>query len=120
VPCPIYSLEATKVVVAPEREPEVNETMLLACPWSWGHKRNADLFAAAASHGLPVTLHAWGRPASAPTPSGFTTTYIEDYVANLRPEIVVSPSEAEKAALGVAAGTAAGCGLGGSTRAMIQ
>ena len=27
-------------------------------------------------------LHAWGRAGRAPTPSGFTTTYLEDYLAN--------------------------------------
>jgi predicted TIM-barrel fold metal-dependent hydrolase len=48
----------------------------------WGHKNNHGIFAAAADRGLQVALHAWGRPGKAPTPSGFTTTYLEDYVAN--------------------------------------
>jgi hypothetical protein len=29
-----------------------------------------------------VALHAWGRPGKATTPSGFTTTYLEDYLVN--------------------------------------
>jgi predicted TIM-barrel fold metal-dependent hydrolase len=48
----------------------------------WAHKNNHAIFAAAAQRGLPIGLHAWGRPGSAPTPSGFTTTYLEQYVAN--------------------------------------
>jgi uncharacterized protein len=48
----------------------------------WGHKNNHRMFAAAAERSLPVALHAWGRPGKAPTPSGFTTTYLEDYLAN--------------------------------------
>lgn len=48
----------------------------------WGHKNNHPLLAAAHDRGLPVALHAWGRAGKAPTPSGFTTTYLEDYVGN--------------------------------------
>ena len=48
----------------------------------WGHRNQQPIFAAAREHGLQVTLHAWGRPGKAPTPSGFTGTYLEDYVAN--------------------------------------
>jgi uncharacterized protein len=48
----------------------------------WGHKNNHAMFAAAREHGLQVGLHAWGRAGKAPTPSGFTTTYLEDYVGN--------------------------------------
>ena len=48
----------------------------------WGHKNNHPMFAAARSAGLQVGLHAWGRAGKAPTPSGFTTTYHEDYVGN--------------------------------------
>jgi predicted TIM-barrel fold metal-dependent hydrolase len=32
--------------------------------------------------GLHIGLHAWGRAGKAPTPSGFTTTYLEDYLGN--------------------------------------
>ena len=31
---------------------------------------------------MQIGLHAWGRAGRAATPSGFTTTYLEDYVAN--------------------------------------
>jgi uncharacterized protein len=48
----------------------------------WGHKNNHPMFAAARQAGLQVGLHAWGRAGRAPTPSGFTTTYLEDYVGN--------------------------------------
>ena len=48
----------------------------------WGQKDNHAIFAAAREHGLQVGLHAWGRAGKAPTPSGFTTTYLEDYVGN--------------------------------------
>jgi uncharacterized protein len=48
----------------------------------WGHKTNHPVFAAARERGLQVGLHAWGRAGKAPTPSGFTTTYLEDYLGN--------------------------------------
>ena len=48
----------------------------------WGHKNNHPIFAAARDRGLQVGLHAWGRAGKAATPSGFTTTYLEDYVGN--------------------------------------
>jgi predicted TIM-barrel fold metal-dependent hydrolase len=48
----------------------------------WGHKTNHPTFAAARDRGLHVGLHAWGRAGKAPTPSGFTTTYLEDYLGN--------------------------------------
>jgi hypothetical protein len=48
----------------------------------WGHKNNHAMFAAARGAGLQIGLHAWGRAGKAPTPSGFTTTYLEDYVGN--------------------------------------
>ncbi len=48
----------------------------------WGHKNNHAMFAAAREAGLQIGLHAWGRAGKAPTPSGFTTTYMEDYVGN--------------------------------------
>ena len=48
----------------------------------WGHKNNHPIFAAARDAGLQVGLHAWGRAGKAPTPSGFTTTYLEDYIGN--------------------------------------
>ena len=48
----------------------------------WGHKNTQAMFAAARTAGLQVGLHAWGRAGKAPTPSGFTTTYLEDYLGN--------------------------------------
>ncbi|MGN6867530.1 MAG: amidohydrolase family protein [Solirubrobacteraceae bacterium] len=48
----------------------------------WGQKNNHAMFAAARAAGLQVGLHAWGRAGKAPTPSGFTTTYMEDYLGN--------------------------------------
>jgi predicted TIM-barrel fold metal-dependent hydrolase len=48
----------------------------------WGHKNNHAMFAATCERSLQVALHAWGRAGKAPTPSGFTTTYLEDYLAN--------------------------------------
>ena len=33
-------------------------------------------------HGLVLGLHAWGRVGNAPTASGFTHSYLEDYLAN--------------------------------------
>jgi uncharacterized protein len=48
----------------------------------WGHKNNHPMFAAARERGLHIGLHAWGRAGKAPTPSGFTTTYLEDYLGN--------------------------------------
>jgi predicted TIM-barrel fold metal-dependent hydrolase len=48
----------------------------------WGQKNNHAMFAAARAAGLHVGLHAWGRAGKAPTPSGFTPTYLEDYLGN--------------------------------------
>lgn len=48
----------------------------------WGHKSNHAIFAAARERSLHIGLHAWGRAGHAATPSGFTTTYLEDYVGN--------------------------------------
>jgi uncharacterized protein len=48
----------------------------------WGNKQHHPIFAAGREHSLQVGLHAWGRAGKAPTPSGFTTTYLEDYLGN--------------------------------------
>jgi uncharacterized protein len=48
----------------------------------WGNVRHRPLLRAAAERGLVVGLHAWGRVGNAPTPSGITHTYLEDYLAN--------------------------------------
>jgi hypothetical protein len=48
----------------------------------WGNRRHRPLLRAAAERGLVVGLHAWGRVGNAPTSSGFTHSYLEDYLAN--------------------------------------
>jgi predicted TIM-barrel fold metal-dependent hydrolase len=48
----------------------------------WGHKNNHAMIEAACERSLHIGLHAWGRPGKAPTPSGFATTFLEDYVGN--------------------------------------
>lgn len=48
----------------------------------WGNKRFHRLHDAAVKHGLVLGLHAWGRVGNAPTTSGFTTSYLEDYATN--------------------------------------
>jgi uncharacterized protein len=48
----------------------------------WGAKRFHPVHEAIAAQDLVLGLHAWGRPGLAPTPSGFTHTYFEDYLAN--------------------------------------
>jgi len=48
----------------------------------WGNKRFHALHDAIAAHGLVLGLHAWGRVGNAPTSSGFTHSYLEDYLAN--------------------------------------
>jgi uncharacterized protein len=48
----------------------------------WGNKRFHTLHDAAVRHGLVLGLHAWGRVGNAPTTSGFTTSYLEDYASN--------------------------------------
>jgi predicted TIM-barrel fold metal-dependent hydrolase len=48
----------------------------------WGLRRFHELHEAIAAHDLVLGLHAWGRPGLAPTPTGFTHSYFEDYLAN--------------------------------------
>jgi uncharacterized protein len=48
----------------------------------WGLRRFHPLHEAIAAHDLVLGLHAWGRPGLAPTPTGFTHSYFEDYLAN--------------------------------------
>jgi predicted TIM-barrel fold metal-dependent hydrolase len=48
----------------------------------YGNKRFHPVLEAAARHDLVLTLHAWGRVASSPTPTGFLHTYLEDYLSN--------------------------------------
>jgi uncharacterized protein len=48
----------------------------------WGNVRHRPVLRAAAERGLVIGLHAWGRIGNAPTSSGMTHTYLEDYLAN--------------------------------------
>jgi predicted TIM-barrel fold metal-dependent hydrolase len=48
----------------------------------WGNKRFHHMYEVAAAHGLAISIHAWGRSVSAPTPNGLTFTYLEDYLSN--------------------------------------
>jgi uncharacterized protein len=40
------------------------------------------IYDAAARHDLVIGVHAWGQASHAPTRSGFTSTYLHDYVSN--------------------------------------
>jgi uncharacterized protein len=48
----------------------------------YGQQRYHPIYEAAERHGLAVALHAWGRAGNAPTGSGFTHYYLEDYLSN--------------------------------------
>ena len=48
----------------------------------YGNRYYHPLYAAAHERGLPIALHAWGRGGNAPTTTGVTTTYLEDYASN--------------------------------------
>jgi uncharacterized protein len=48
----------------------------------YGNRRYHRLFAAAAERNIALGLHAWGRAGHSPTTSGYTLSYLEDYVAN--------------------------------------
>jgi uncharacterized protein len=48
----------------------------------WGNKRFHGLLEALSRAGLVLGLHAWGRVGNAPTASGFTQSYTEDYLSN--------------------------------------
>jgi len=48
----------------------------------YGNVRYHPIHEAAARRGLAIGLHAWGRAGQAPGLSGFTRTYLEDYMAN--------------------------------------
>jgi len=47
----------------------------------YGHRRFLPLFEAIVEHGLVAGVHAWGRAGSAATTTGFTHTYLQDYLA---------------------------------------
>jgi uncharacterized protein len=48
----------------------------------YGNRRYHRMFAAAAERGLALGLHAWGRAGHSPTTSGYTLSYLEDYLNN--------------------------------------
>jgi uncharacterized protein len=48
----------------------------------YGNPRYHGVHRAVERHGLVLGLHAWGRVGNAPTASGFTHSYLEDYLAN--------------------------------------
>jgi uncharacterized protein len=48
----------------------------------YGNPRYHRVWEAAERHGLVLALHAWGRAGNAPTASGFTHSYLEDYASN--------------------------------------
>jgi predicted TIM-barrel fold metal-dependent hydrolase len=48
----------------------------------YGNRLYHPLYAAAQRAGLPIALHAFGRGGAAPTTTGVTTTYFEDYASN--------------------------------------
>jgi predicted TIM-barrel fold metal-dependent hydrolase len=48
----------------------------------YGNRIYHPLYEAAQRHGLPIALHAWGRGGNAPTTTGVTSTYFEDYSSN--------------------------------------
>ena len=48
----------------------------------YGNPRHHRVWEAAERAGLVLGLHAWGRVGNAPTASGFTRSYVEDYAAN--------------------------------------
>jgi uncharacterized protein len=48
----------------------------------YGNKRYHRIYEAAVDRGLVIGLHAWGRAGHAPTTTGFTLSYLEDYLSN--------------------------------------
>jgi uncharacterized protein len=48
----------------------------------YGNKRFHPIHEAASNQGLAIALHAWGLPGHAPSPTGYTMTYLEDYLGN--------------------------------------
>jgi predicted TIM-barrel fold metal-dependent hydrolase len=82
----VPTLDAEAAVVEIERvgsQPGFVQVLLpIRSDAPWGAKRFHPLHEAIAAHDLVLGLHAWGRPGLAPTASGFTHSYFEDYLAN--------------------------------------
>jgi predicted TIM-barrel fold metal-dependent hydrolase len=49
----------------------------------YGNRLYHPLYEAAERHGLRIALHAWGRAGAAPSTTGLTPTYLEDYLSNV-------------------------------------
>jgi len=49
----------------------------------YGNRLYHPLYEVAERHGLRVALHAWGRAGTAPSTTGLTPTYLEDYLSNV-------------------------------------
>ena len=81
--CPVSPDDATAEVQRVGDDPRFVGVLLpVRSDAPWGHKNNHAMFEAAQERSLQVALHAWGRAGRSLTPSGFTTTYLEDYLAN--------------------------------------
>jgi uncharacterized protein len=82
----VPTLDTAAAVAEIERigdEPGVVQVLLpVRTDAPWGNVRHRPVLRAAAERGLVVGLHAWGRIGNAPTSSGMTHTYLEDYLAN--------------------------------------
>jgi predicted TIM-barrel fold metal-dependent hydrolase len=82
----VPTLDTAAAVAEIERigdEPGVVQVLLpVRADAPWGNIRFRPVLRAAAERGLVVGLHAWGRIGNAPTSSGMTRTYLEDYLAN--------------------------------------
>jgi predicted TIM-barrel fold metal-dependent hydrolase len=82
----VSTLDPRAAVAEIERigaHPQVVQVLLpVRVDTPWGNVRHRALLRAAASRDLVVGLHAWGRIGQAPTNTGMTHTYLEDYLAN--------------------------------------
>ncbi|WP_214403513.1 amidohydrolase family protein [Pseudonocardia lacus] len=82
----VPTLDTAAAVAEIERigdEPGVVQVLLpVRADAPWGNVRHRPILRAAAERGLVVGVHAWGRTGNAPTSSGMTRTYLEDYLAN--------------------------------------
>ena len=82
----IPSLDVTAAVAEIERLGDDTRFVQVLLPVRsdarYGNVRYHPIYEAAERHRLAIGLHAWGRAGNAPTQTGFTHTYIEDYLAN--------------------------------------
>jgi predicted TIM-barrel fold metal-dependent hydrolase len=82
----VSTLDTNAAVAEIERigdHPQIVQVLLpVRVDTPWGNIRHRALLRAAAERDLVVGLHAWGRIGQAPTNTGMTHTYLEDYLAN--------------------------------------